>query len=177
MRNFMAATAWIIGLAGIAPAALAQEVVECRSTNYQYNECYARGLSRPQLIHQISSSSCILNRTWGYNPRSGYIWVGEGCSGTFADVGGYHHGRGDTYDSGARHYDSRGNDAGLVVGGAVLGAVLGSVLSGGDSDDRPRPRPQPRYYPDAYDGCHGSGCLVSNPDDPPEPANGQSEFN
>ena len=35
----------------------------------------------------------------------------QGCAGTFADVGGYHHGRGDTYDSGARHYDDRGRDA------------------------------------------------------------------
>ncbi|WP_423460886.1 DUF3011 domain-containing protein [Ottowia sp. VDI28] len=171
MRAVIVATTWMIGSAGLIPAASAQEVIECRSTNYQYNECYAGGLSRPQLIHQISSSSCILNRTWGYNSRTGYIWVGEGCAGTFADVGGYHHGRGDTYDSGARHYDSRGHDAGLVVGGAVLGAVLGAVFSGGDSEER-------KSRPSSYDGCHGSGCLVTDPDDgPPEPANGQSEFN
>ena len=88
-------------------------------------------MSRPQLIHQISSSACILNRSWGYNPGSGYVWVSQGCAGTFADVSGYHHGRGDTYDSGARHYDDRGRDAGAVIGGLVLGAILEGAASGG----------------------------------------------
>lgn len=180
MRNFIVTAAAAFVSAGLTSVAGAQEVVECSSTNYQYNECYAGSLASPQLIHQISSSACILNRSWGYNPRSGYIWVGQGCSGTFADVGGYHHGRGDTFDPGARHYDSRGRDAGLLVGGAVLGAVLGGVFSGGDGDQHPS-RSRSHYYPDAYDGCHGSGCLVNNPDDdgggPPEPAQGQPEFN
>lgn len=51
----------------------AQPTVECHSRHYQYDECWAGPLKKPQLIHQISSSSCILNRTWGYNPRSKYI--------------------------------------------------------------------------------------------------------
>lgn len=169
MKYLFLASACVFGLMNFAQEAAAQEVVECRSTDYEYNECYAGSLSRPQLIHQISHSPCILNRSWGYNSRSGYIWVGDGCAGTFADVGGYHHGRGDTYDSGARHYDSAGRDAGALVGGVVLGAILGSVVSGGESGG---------HRHSTYDGCHGVGCLVSDPDDdgPPEPSQGQAEF-
>lgn len=167
MHRFIATAALITLSLGAVPQAAAQTTVECRSRDYQYNECYAPGLSSPQLIHQISSSACIVNRTWGFNPRSGYIWVGDGCAATFADVSGYHHGRGDTYDEGARHYDARGRDAGALVGGLVLGAILeGAASSGGHSR---------RHTGDnGYDGCHGSGCLVTNPDAPPEP--GQTDM-
>lgn len=74
--------------------AKAQSTVECQSRNYQYDECWAGPLAKPQLIHQVSGAPCILNRTWGYNPKSKYIWVAQGCQGVFADVSGYHHGRG-----------------------------------------------------------------------------------
>ncbi len=167
MRRLLINTVFLVAPLAILPPATAQATIECWSRDYRYNECYAGELSRPQLIHQISGSACIVNRTWGYNPRSGYIWVSEGCSGTFADVGGYHHGRGDTYDEGARHYDARGRDAGALIGGLVLGAILGSAAS---DDDHERRRPRDS----GYDGCHGSGCLVTSPDDPPEP--GQLEM-
>lgn len=175
MRKYWIAAACAAHGLGFVPMASAQSVVECRSIDYQYNECYAGALSRPQLIHQISSSSCILNRSWGFNPKTRDIWVADGCAGTFADANGYHHGRGDTYDEGARHYDSGGKDAGLVVGGAVLGAILGAAISdSGSSHHRSH-----GHSSSSYDGCHGDGCLVDIPDenDPPEPANGQSEFN
>lgn len=161
MRSFIATAALAAASLGTVTDAAAQNTVECHSRDYQYTECYAGGLSRPQLIHQISSSACILNRSWGYNPRSGYIWVGDGCAGTFADVGGYHHGRGDTYDDGARHYDARGRDAGAVIGGLVLGAMIGGAASSSDHHHSSRDS--------GYDGCHGNGCLVTNPDAPPEP--------
>lgn len=162
MRNTIIAAGWAAGLLAFAPAALAQSTIECRSIDYQYNECDAGALSRPQLIHQISSSACILNRTWGYNPRSDNIWVAQGCAGVFADVGGYHHGRGDTYDQGARHYDSSGRDAGALVGGLVLGAIVAGALSDGDHHSSHRGA-------SSYDGCHGDGCRVDDPDGVPEP--------
>lgn len=81
---------------GAASEAAAQATVECRSRHYQYTECYAGERSCPELIHQISSNACILNRSWGYNRRSGQIRVGDGRAGSFADVGGYHHGRDDS---------------------------------------------------------------------------------
>lgn len=141
--------------------ARAQSTVECQSRHYQYGECWAGPLSKPELIHQTSGSPCILNRTWGYNPRSKYIWVAQGCAGVFADVGGYHHGRGDTFDPNARMYDHRGNDVGAVVGGAILGALIEGMAE----DHHKRRHTTSNYLPDnRYNGCHGIGCRVDNPD-------------
>lgn len=155
-----------IGLIALAaPLTLAaQTTVECRSKNYQYNECQAP-LSAPTLIHQISSSSCILNRSWGFNPTTRRIWVADGCAGVFADLAGYHHGYGDTYDDGARHYNERGHDAGAVAAGMVLGALIGAAVS--DSDKHHQHTTSNHRYDNTgsgYTGCHGAGCLVDDPD-------------
>lgn len=144
-------------------AVLAQSctvTVECHSVSYQYSECRAP-LRAPQLIHQISSSSCILNRTWGFDRRSQRLWVDQGCSGVFADVGGYHHGRNGTYDPGSRRYDDRGRDVGLLILGSIAGAALAS-------SDRHEHHSNYRsdthsYAHGGYDGCHGVGCLVDAP--------------
>src|SRR5690606_3030465 len=132
------------------------------SRKYKYDECWAGPLTRPQLIHQISSSPCILNRTWGFNPRSRYIWVAQGCAGVFADVGGYHHGRGDTFDPSARMYDHRGHDIGPVVGGIVLDALIRGMTDDHRNDRR---HTTSNYaYDGGYNGCHGVGCMVDDPD-------------
>lgn len=144
------------------PEAYAQSTVECHSRNDQYDECFAGPLKQPQLIHQTSSSACILNRTWGYNPKSRYVWVAQGCSGIFADVAGYHHGRGDTFDQNARHYDHHGHDVGAVVAGAVLGALVDGMA---DSARHTHHHSTSNYrYDGGYTGCHGVGCVVDNPD-------------
>lgn len=146
----------------IVEQAHAQTTIECRSRNYQYDECFAGPLSKPQLIHQISGSPCILNRTWGYNPKSKYLWVAEGCAGVFADMSGYHHGRGDGFDPGARMYNNHGNDVGGVVDGAVIGALIEGMAESG----RNKHRHATSNYRDegGYNGCHGIGCTVDNPD-------------
>lgn len=144
-------------------AALAQSgtaTVECHSVRYEYSECRAP-LRSPQLIHQISGSSCILNRTWGFDRRRQRLWVDQGCSGVFADVGGYHHGSSGTFDPGSRRYDDRGRDMGLLVLGSIAGAALAS-------SDRHEHYPNYRsdtssYAHGGYDGCHGMGCLVDPP--------------
>ena len=141
--------------------AQAQDTVECRSRDYQYDECWAGPLRAPQLVHQISGSDCIVNRTWGYNRKSGYSWVAQGCAGVFADVGGYHHGRGDGFDSGARRYDDRGHDAGAVVAGAVLGALIAGAAAEHHKDHQ-HSTSNARHH-DGYSGCHGIGCSVDNP--------------
>ncbi|NTA84435.1 DUF3011 domain-containing protein [Agrobacterium tumefaciens] len=142
--------------------AKAQSTVECQSRNYQYDECWAGPLAKPQLIHQVSGAPCILNRTWGYNPKSKYIWVAQGCQGVFADVSGYHHGRRDTFDQNARMYDQRGHDAGAVVGGAILGALIEGMT---DDSKRKHHHTTSNYRgDDGYNGCHGVGCMVDNPD-------------
>lgn len=162
----------------ISGCANAQATVECHSRNYEYDECYAGPLSKPQLIHQISSSACILNRSWGYNPNSRYIWVSRGCSGVFADVSGYHHGRGDGYDSGARAYDERGHDVGAVVGGVVLGAIIESMVS--DSHKSSHTTSNVTIN-NAYNRCHGSGCRGEKPNEyidetPQYDKNGEPNF-
>lgn len=149
-------------LAAAAPVA-AQSTVECYSRDYQYDECWAGPLGSPQLVHQISGSPCIVNRSWGYNRRSGYIWVAQGCSGVFADVRGYHHGRGDGYDPGARYYDQRGHDAGGVAAGAVIGAILGGAISDSHKGHRHSTSNVDYDRSDRYSGCHGIGCRVDNP--------------
>lgn len=156
-----------------AMPAMAEATVECHSKHHQYDECWAGPLSKPQLIHQISSSSCILNKTWGYNPKSQYIWVAEGCAGVFADVGGYHHGRGGGHDANARAYDGHGHDVGTVVGAAVIGALVGSMTSDSHQHQGHAHTTTNNYYEvNDYSGCHGVGCYVDAPsryDDPPEP--------
>lgn len=142
--------------------AKAEETVECVSQGSGYTECYAGMLSQPQLVYQISSSGCIINRSWGFNPRTGYIWVANGCSGVFADVAGYHHGRGDTYDEGARHYDRHGHDAGKVVGGLVLGALLEAAI---EPKNHTTSNVSPHHHSKKHSECHGSGCLVTPPSD------------
>lgn len=166
-----------LGALWAASPASAASTVECHSVNYAYTECSAGSLSSPQLVHQISSSSCILNRTWGYNPRSGYLWVAEGCSGVFADMAGYHYGRDDGYDPNARMYNDRGHDVGAVVGGAVVAALINGMVNGGhNSGKHETSNYSPHTYTPSssgYTGCHGMGCLVGS-SAPPEP--GQSQF-
>ncbi|MBP1843702.1 hypothetical protein J2046_001958 [Rhizobium petrolearium] len=162
MNRFALSVFAVLAILWLAPQANAQATVECHSRDYQYDECFAGPLRQPQLIHQISGSSCILNRSWGYNPRSRYIWVAQGCSGVFADVGGYHHGRGDGFDQNARMYDHRGHD----IGGAVAGAVLGAILEGLADEGEKKHQHHTSNHHDGggYNGCHGIGCKVDNPD-------------
>lgn len=146
----------------------AQATVQCESHNYKYTECQAP-LSAPQLVHQISSSACIINRTWGFNRATRRIWVANGCAGVFADPVGYHYGRGDRYDSGARYYDEHGHDAGKVAAGVVLGAILGAAAENADKHQHTHTTSNSYYYGSSdkrssdYDGCHGVGCLVDKP--------------
>lgn len=156
------ALALALGAPTFVQRASAQSTVECHSRHYQYDECFAGPLSKPQLIHQMSGSPCILNRTWGYNPRSRYIWVAQGCAGVFADVGGYHYGRGDDFDKNARMYDHHGHDLGTVAAGAVLGAILEGMVD--DKKHSHRHTTSNYRAEDSYNGCHGIGCKVDNPD-------------
>lgn len=142
---------------GTIHSAQAETTVRCESKHFQYNECYAKSFSKPQLIHQISQSSCILNRSWGFNPNSGYLWVSQGCAGVFADQNGYHHGKSGTYDQGARTYGSDGKDTGAAVAGAILGAVILGAL---DSSDHHKNHSSQKSN---YDGCHGVGCDATPP--------------
>jgi hypothetical protein len=169
MQTRMLATTLLLaaGLTGTPGQAVAADgaTVECVSHYYQYNECYAP-LKAPQLIYQSSQSACILNRTWGFNPRTSRIWVTDGCSGVFADPGGYHHGAAGTADPNARQYDHRGHDTGALVAGVILGALL----EGAAHHDKKKHTTSNHYVHtgqtgSGYTGCHGVGCIVDNPDE------------
>ena len=172
--------AMITGLAtaaaffALAAPAKAETTIECQSIDYQYSECWAGQLSKPQLIHQTSSSACILNRTWGYNPASRYLWVAQGCAGVFADVGGYHYGRGGQTDSNARSYDDRGHDVGAAVGGLVAAALVAGLLDGSHKDHSHST--SNRGSGNGYSGCHGSGCTVDNPDQRSSDFNAKGQY-
>ncbi len=139
MDSSVARTAWLVVATFVCVTASgpshAQQTVECRSHNNRYTECQAP-LQSPQLVHQISSASCIVNRTWGFNPNTHRLWVAEGCAGVFADPQGYHHGRGDSYDAGARHYDARGHDTGGLAAGLLAAVLIGAALDDDDSKSR-----------------------------------------
>lgn len=171
--------------AWFSETASAQETVECISYNYGYTECQAP-LDDPQLVYQESHSACIVNKTWGFNPKTKRIWVNEGCSGVFANASGYHHGRSGTFDNGARTYGSRGHDTGAVVAGVLAAALLEGAAqsshkkhttsnahhhahgsnSGNSIDTRPQfdSQGEPNFDTHGnYQGCHGVGCDVDTP--------------
>lgn len=132
------ATLLVIAAAGFSFASTqsnAQETIECRSHDYAYTECRAP-LDEPQLIHQISSTSCIINRTWGFNPKTRRLWVADGCAGVFADPQGYHYGRGDRHDADARYYDERGHDSGKLAAGLVAAVLVGAALDNDSKSDK-----------------------------------------
>ncbi len=158
----------------LAEPVKAETTIECQSIDYQYTECWGGSLSKPQLINQISSSPCILNRTWGYNPASRYLWVAEGCSGVFADVGGYHYGRGGGTDPNARAYDNHGHDVGAAVGGAIVAALVAGMLDGSHKDHSHSTTN--RGSSNGYSGCHGTGCLVDDPGKRSSDFNGKGEY-
>lgn len=181
MKRYLIASLGLLAAAIPAGEAMAGDVtVECISHNYQYNECYAP-LYSPQLVYQSSHSACIVNNTWGFNPATRRIWVSQGCSGVFADPGGYHHGQAGTYDQGARRYDERGHDSGAAVAGAILGALIVGVATSDKSYSTSNHYSHTGKSGSGYTGCHGTGCLVDNPDNsgydaPPEPSRGQPTF-
>lgn len=142
------------------PAAQAATKLVCGSGNYDFSRCdVPRGDVR--LKTQLSRAPCIQDRTWGVDRRG--LWVTMGCAGVF-------------------EVRSGGSD----VGAAVLGGVLGAMLAGGSNGHsyshsvttthvhnyygRPVPQPYDRYgMPNydskgRYDGGHGIGLLVDNPD-------------
>lgn len=59
------------------------DVVECRSQDYQYAECGAP-FRHARLVEKMSDSDCIEGQTWGF--RQGRIWVNHGCAGRFAEA-------------------------------------------------------------------------------------------
>ena len=84
--------------------------VTCSSVNKRYTECLAPFRSRPVLREQLSSASCIENRTWGW--KQGAVWVDAGCRGRFAEGGGGGPGHGGGHGAGGPGYGGPGYGSG-----------------------------------------------------------------
>ena len=56
-------------------------VIVCESDYNSRHRCDADTQYGVHLTRQLSKSSCILNRTWGYDSRG--IWVRDGCRAEF----------------------------------------------------------------------------------------------
>jgi hypothetical protein len=99
---------------------------ECRSENNRYQRCSANTRGRVEMLRQLSSTSCVQGRNWGYDNRS--IWVDNGCQARFGY--GYGNVSGDS--------NGGGSNTGAVIGGVALAAGLIALLaaagkSGGSS--------------------------------------------
>lgn len=159
MLKLMALMAILLGGLLFAGRAMAQSAtVQCQSEGYQYNECYAP-MRMPVLVQQLSKSACIPNRTWGFNPATLRIWVSDGCGGVFADDAPYYGGQGypyygPDYNPPPPRHDHGNHQVEAVVAGAILGAVIESSMH-----DHKHHK-----YQSGYNGCHGVGCMVDDPD-------------
>lgn len=104
----------------------AQQTISCSSRHGRYGECAAFSLSSPQLIYQQSSTPCIVNRTWGFNRQTGYLWVTAGCRGVFGDLSGFHYGKSGGFDLNVRQYTDRG----VYVSPQSMGMVVYPPIAG-----------------------------------------------
>lgn len=87
-------------IAGVAAGSVAQaqpyggygnqygEAIECRSSGYNYQRCEIPGWRDARIVRQLSDSQCVRGRTWGFDPRGGFVWVDRGCAARFVAAGG-----------------------------------------------------------------------------------------
>jgi len=68
------------------------DAVDCSSRSYGYQRCPVPWRDA-QIVRQLSDSQCVRGRTWGFDPRGGFIWVDRGCAARFVP-GGYAQGPG-----------------------------------------------------------------------------------
>ena len=90
----------------VSSSASAEQIIRCRSNDYQYNHCPTREHGQIRLSQQISKSACIEGRTWGYDRRG--VWVDQGCDAKFRVAArrrnrDYRDDRHDRHDQNDRH--------------------------------------------------------------------------
>lgn len=107
-RKLAMLSALLLGVAGLAPVAVAQYYdpytgsrddyggsdrnydnrygrVRCESSNGRTNYCNVDTRGGVRLVRQLSDAGCIRGRDWGANERG--IWVTDGCRAEF-ELGG-----------------------------------------------------------------------------------------
>jgi hypothetical protein len=85
MKTFAFPALLALALLLPAPAAQAQQTIECRSFDRNLRECRVPW-GRSEMVRQTSSATCIPNTTWG--ERQGMVWVTAGCSAVFREARG-----------------------------------------------------------------------------------------
>jgi hypothetical protein len=86
MKQFAVPALLALALLLPAPAAHAQQTIECRSDDRNLHECRVPW-SRSELVRSTGNRGCIEGTTWG--ERNGRVWVNGGCSGVFRAAGGW----------------------------------------------------------------------------------------
>ena len=69
------------------------QAVDCSSRGYNYQRCEVPWRDA-RIARQLSDTQCVRGRTWGFDPRGGFIWVDRGCSARFVEGGGGYGGGG-----------------------------------------------------------------------------------
>lgn len=144
----LAAIALLLLTATHAAPTHAQSVVRCESIKNRFNECDAPWRSA-RLIEQSSRAPCVAGNSWGFNATTRRLWVSQGCRGIF------------TYGTPVRSSSNRNADE---VAAGVTAAALAAAIAEEDRKERERLRREREREANAYNGCHGIGCYVDNPD-------------
>jgi hypothetical protein len=72
----------VLVLIALLPSIASPYTLTCKSKDFKYNLCQTNGqISRATLKKQLSNSSCIYGRSWGYQGWG--LWVNYGCSADF----------------------------------------------------------------------------------------------
>lgn len=86
--EFMVGGGWDPGYQPLPPSAYVQpRVVRCESMDGRLNRCAAPTRGGARIVNQLSNTTCIEGRNWGWD-RNG-IWVSSGCRADFR-VGGFY---------------------------------------------------------------------------------------
>jgi hypothetical protein len=189
-----AAIAACAGGPGVQAKPAAVTAVQCSSKQYKYAEC-AAPFRQPHLVRQISSSPCVVNRSWGFNRTTGRIWVSAGCSAVFGESGGFHYGLANTYDPNAGIWDDHGHYVGVygnddgpdpaITNVWIEHKTIRETAAKRDASQDPDPTVEkfdkdgnPNFDAEGnYIGCHGNGCNVDNPDAPAQAGNNPAPEN
>jgi len=81
-KNLPSFLAMLAIIAIASPQAQADEIITCKSNNYNYKHCQVKSkVSHASVYKQRSNTECRKGRNWDYD--RGGIWVDEGCSADF----------------------------------------------------------------------------------------------
>jgi hypothetical protein len=108
-----------------SPLVQADEIVTCKSHDYEYTHCRT-GSGSVSLQRKLSSSPCEQGRSWDYDNRG--VWVDNGCQAEFL----VETGRNDNY----RHDEYRNDDYQRDDGETMYGVTITRNIKRNSNDYR-----------------------------------------